>query len=200
MRLTAEQLDALQEIINIGVGQAAGVLNAMLRSHVTLQVPVINVMTQETLKKEKQRLKKKMLSAVRLGFKGPFAGNASLVFSTDSAVKLVILLTEENTDSAELDSIMVGTLTEVGNIVLNGVMGSIGNELKERIYYAVPNYVDNPAEILQPINNVNPKATVVWIQTQFSIKDHHIDGDIVLIFEMGSLDLLIDAIARELGT
>jgi chemotaxis protein CheC len=199
MNLTAAQIDALQEMINMGVGQAAGVLNAMLQSHVTLQVPVVNVMSSREVDAKKQMLRKEMLSAVRIGFKGPFEGNASLVFPTESAVKLVILLTEEEESSSELDSIMIGTLTEVGNIVLNGVMGAIGNELKERIFYSVPNYVDDPIQILGSVDALSADDIVVWVQTRFYIEKHHIDGDVVLIFETGSLSLLLSAIDRQLG-
>ena len=110
MILTDYQIDALTEMINIGVGHASGVLNTMLRSHIVLRVPVVEILSPAKLEENKQKLGKDLISAVRLGFKGPFAGNASMVFPTESAVKLVILLTEEDEESSDLDSIMIGTL------------------------------------------------------------------------------------------
>lgn len=198
MNLTVEQKDALQEIINMGVGQAAGVLNAMLQSHVVLQVPIVSIMSGTELEAKKQSFKKEMLSAVKIGFKGPFQGNASLVFPTPSAVKLVVLLTEDESGPGELDSIMIGTLTEVGNIVLNGVMGAVGNELKERIFYTVPNYLDDPADILSVSAVGIDGDLIVWVQTRFSIAQHNIDGDVVLIFEADSFGFLLAAIDKQL--
>jgi chemotaxis protein CheC len=198
--LTLEQLDAFQEMVNIGIGQAAGVLNAMLNAHVVLHAPVVKIVSQADLEEKKLTLKKEMLSAVRIGFKGPFAGNASLMFPTKSAVKLVILLTEDITDPQELDSIMVGTLTEVGNIVLNGIMGAIGTELKERIFYSVPNYVDNPLDVMPRLDPLIPENMVVWVETRFEVEEHNIDGYIVMIFESESLGLLVEAIDRVMRT
>jgi len=201
MNLTSEQNDILQEMINIGIGQAASVINAMLDSHVVLRVPVVELLSPEELSTRSQSLlTPKKVSAVRLGFKGPFAGDASLVFTTEAAVKFITLLTEEEPNSPDLDSIMVGTLTEVGNIVLNGVMGAIGNEIKEHIFYSVPSYVEKPYEVLQQPGAANhPNTKVVWVHTSFSIEEHSIEGDILLIFEVGSIDLLLAAINRALN-
>jgi len=38
---TEEQLDALREVVNIGIGKAASIFNGMLDSHVELEVPSI---------------------------------------------------------------------------------------------------------------------------------------------------------------
>ncbi len=45
MELTAAQLDALKELINIGIGRAAGMLNDMVNSHVSLQVPQVRILS-----------------------------------------------------------------------------------------------------------------------------------------------------------
>ena len=196
MNLTATQMDALQEMVNIGVGQAAGVLNAMLRSHVTLRLPVIEILSQAELESRITRFRKQIFSAVRVGFKGPFTGSASLIFPTDSAAKLVIMLTEDDLQSLDMDEIRAGTLTEVGNIVLNSVMGAIGNELHQRLFYTVPAYLEDPFTVILAENEQDNRATVIWIQTQFSLQEQQIDGDIVILFGFGSIELLIAAIER----
>jgi chemotaxis protein CheC len=43
MKLTARQLDALQELVNIGIGQAAGILNDMIDSPIRLQIPYVQI-------------------------------------------------------------------------------------------------------------------------------------------------------------
>lgn len=199
MYLTAEQIDALKELINIGVGRASGMLNTMLHSYVRLHVPFVEILSLSALAEKLQDMGKEELSTVRLTFKGPFSGVASLVFPTESAAKLVAVLTDDEMDPPDLDSIRIGTLTEVGNIVLNAVMGVIGNELKQRIYYSVPTYVENPIEILLVPSGSNLGATVIWAQARFSIERHQIDGDIILLFEMGSFEALLAAINRVMG-
>jgi chemotaxis protein CheC len=198
MNLATAQIDAVREVINIGIGQAAGVLNEMLDSHVVLRVPMIEILEPAELNDFSHAYNRMMLSAVQLGFKGSFSGNASLVFQTESAIKLVSLLTEEDPGSPDLDAMMIGTLTEVGNIVLNGVMGAIGNTAQAYITYSVPNYVDRPAEIIQTTKNHDSAETsVIWVQTNFTIEEHSIDGDLILLFEIGSLAWFLAAIDPE---
>lgn len=201
LKLPPEQLDVLHEMINIGVGRAAGILNAMLRSHIVLRLPEIAVLSQAEVEARADQFGPEVFAAVRLGFRGPFAGNAALVFPSGSAAKLVVLLTEGETglsDDSDLDSIRIGTLTEVGNIILNSVMGSIGNEIKQRIFYSVPTFQEEP--LRKVLLDITPSQalSVIWVQTQFSLEDQQINGNTILIFEMGSLDLLIDAINRQL--
>ncbi len=199
MRLLPSQVDSLKEMVNIGVGHAAGVLNAMLNSRVKLHVPVVEMMSHEELQTKIQSMGNGSLSSVRLGFKGPFSGNASLVFPTEGAVKLVSILTGSEPGSSDLDAMRVGTLTEVGNIVLNGVMGAIGNELKLHVFYSVPIYVDNPFEVILSTSQAEVDAYVVWVQTSFTLETESIAGDIILVFDVGSLDLLLEAVNRAMG-
>jgi chemotaxis protein CheC len=199
MQLLSSQIDSLKEMVNIGVGHAAGVLNAMLNSRVQLHVPVVEVMSYEELQSKIQTISHGSLSSVRIGFKGPFSGNASLVFPAEGAVKLVSILSGVDPDANDLHEMQVATLTEVGNIVLNGVMGAIGNELKLHVFYSLPIYLENPFEVLLSNRQTQFDASVVWVQTSFNIESESIVGDIILVFEVGSLDLLLEAVNRAMG-
>ena len=199
MQLLPSQIDSLKEMVNIGVGHAAGVLNAMLTSRVQLHVPIVEMMSYDDLQTKILAMSHGNLSSVRLGFKGPFSGNASLVLPADGAIKLVSMLTGVETGSSDLNDIRVGTLTEVGNIVLNGVMGAIGNELKLHVFYSVPIYVENPFEILLSNRQNQVDSNVVWVQTRFTLETESITGDVILVFEAGSLDLLLEAVNRAMG-
>ena len=194
MNITSDQIDALKELINIGVGRASGVLNEMVNSHIILQVPFIKILSPEEMKAEMKELSKSPLATVRLGFKGPFSGTAALVFPPDSASKLVNVLTGEEPGSPDLDSVRVGTLSEVGNIVINSVMGSISNVLNQHINYSLPDYIEESIEDLLKPHESYPNVTVLLAHTHFLIKKLQIEGDIILIFEVGSLDILISAI------
>ena len=43
MNLTPDQADILRELMNIGVGRAAGMLNEMTDAYVRLQVPSVGI-------------------------------------------------------------------------------------------------------------------------------------------------------------
>lgn len=195
VQLTTDQLDALIELINIGIGQAAGLLSEMIESRIQLQIPHIELVSPLALQnKLKESLGTNPLSAVQLGFHGSFVGSAQLIFPTESAATLVSVLTGETIDSPDLDDLKISTLSEVGNIVINGVMGSIGNVLNQPLDYDVPSYAEEEIEEMLPKNQSDDDATVLLVQARFTIEELLVQGDIVLFFELGSFQALLDAI------
>jgi chemotaxis protein CheC len=195
MNLTVDQLDTLQELVNIGVGRAASVLNEMIECHINLQVPFIQVFSPGQMKVElENRLGVSLVSAVRLGFSGSFSGLAQLVFPTDSASKLVAVLTNEGVGTPDLDAVKIGTLTEVGNIVINGVMGSMSNLLKQHLNYSLPIYLEDTVEHLLTSKYLEFNTTILLAQARFTIEQLQISGDIILIFKVGSFDALLTAL------
>jgi len=194
MNLTPDQADILRELMNIGVGRAAGMLNEMTDAYVRLQVPSVRIFSALEFKKEMEREGVDRLAAVRLGFKGPFSGTADLVFLPESASKLVAVLTGEEPGTHEFDSVRAGTLNELGNIVISGVMGSMGNLLEKRIEYSLPQYIEDTIENLLKLSNANSDGPILLVRTHFVIEQLQIEGDIMLIFEVGSFDALLAAI------
>ena len=194
MNPTDKQIDELREFVNVGVGRAASVLNTMLKSHIVLKVPLIKVLSPEELREEIEALGENRLSAVYLGFKGGLSGGAMLVFPEKSAQDLVTVSTGEETTDSELDSIRAGTLSELGNVVLNGVMGSIANKLKLRLLYSVPRYAKESVEDILTDNRIVSGPLVLFVRVQFQIENLHVVGDIILFFKMGTFDTLLAAL------
>lgn len=198
MQLTNEQIDALKELVNIGVGRAASMLNEMVDSRIILEIPYIKILSAADLQQELvQKFNHDCFAAVRQSFTGSFSGVAELVFPTQSASKLVSVLTGENLGSPDLDAVKIGTLSEIGNIVINSVMGSISNVLKQHMNYALPVYLEDTVENLLTSNNIS-NSTILLAQASFIIEQLEIMGDIVLIFEVNSFDALLTAIERQL--
>ncbi len=195
MKLSNDQLDALKELVNIGVGQAAGMLNEMIEFRIQLHIPVIKLLSPKLLQQELvERLGAEQVSAVELDFNGSFQGTAELFFPTESAATLVAILTGEEVGSADLDSLKIGTLTEVGNIVINGVMGSISNVLEKPLKYEVPNYLEDKLDNLVLLKSLDDSTKVLLAQARFEIEELQVQGDIVLFFNVGSFQALLSAI------
>ncbi|WP_029457293.1 chemotaxis protein CheX [Solidesulfovibrio alcoholivorans] len=190
MPLSALQLDILQELINIGVGRAAGMLNQMVNTHIQLQVPVLRVLTQSQLSELYAERPNSVFSAVQLGFSGEFAGISALIFPPESASKLVAVVLGKEEGLADDEAMRRGTLQEVGNIVLNGVMGSIANILREPLRYSPPDFIEDD------ISSIVGQGTgmILVARTQFSMKDHLIEGEVLIIFSLSSFDSLLAAI------
>ncbi|MEA4856868.1 MAG: chemotaxis protein CheC [Solidesulfovibrio sp.] len=194
--LSPLQLDILQELINIGVGRAAGMLNQMVNTHIQLQVPVLRVLTQSQLAQLYAERPDSIFSAVQLGFSGEFAGVSALIFPPESASKLVaVVLGREGVLPGD-EAMRRGTLQEVGNIVLNGVMGSIANILREPLRYTPPDFIE------ADISGIIGQGTgmILVARTQFSMKDHLIEGEVLIIFSLSSFDSLLTAIDTLAGS
>ncbi len=196
MHISPEELDALQELLNIGVGRAAGSLNQMLEKPIRLHIPHIQIGQMEELSQEVQKMKDTTLSSVQLPFKGTFSGASCLLFPTESATALVLALTGESEDPDTMDSLREATLTEIGNIVLNGVMGSLANILNHKITYSVPFYEETTIQGLIQSPTTDTEEMILWAQTHFTIEEYDLTGDIMLMFGIPDLDRLINAVSE----
>ncbi len=191
MTCTTEQIDILKEMINLGVGKGANVLNTMLHSHVQLQVPSLKILSPDEFEAELRKHNHECFSCINLPFKGNVSGVAELVFPLEDAPKLVVALTSEEADAIDMDSIRAGTLSEIGNIVLNAVMGTISNLLCFKLRYSVPSYTEGDFNSLLPIHPTVPDTTVVVVQTHFTVEKLEVEGSIIMFFEVGSFDKLL---------
>lgn len=184
-------IDALREIINIGVGRAAGTLNELLGQHIALEVPQIRIINQQELDGVAPGTNDKTVSMVLLQFSGEFSGFSTLLFTADCASKLVDLLVDDETPNSELDAIKTGTLTEVGNILLNAVMGSIANLLKSHLNYTIPRYQEGSLRVLLDSIWAKDSESALEITTRFTVQTSQITGEFLVLFEVGSFNTFI---------
>ncbi len=196
MYLTPAQLDALQELMNIGVGRASGSLNQLFDKPVRVSIPSIRLGTAQDFIQDPLRLNPAAYSSVELPFHGRFSGSASLLFPRDSAASLISLVIGEAQDLDTMDSLREATLTEIGNIVLNGVMGSFANVLQEKITYEVPCYqTTSDPELFQTASS-DSENPILFAQTQFTIEVDDITEDIMLMLAIPDLGLLLTTLNK----
>lgn len=190
MELSKQQNDFLTEIINIGIGRSANVLNKIVKNRVLLKVPRIELLKLNDLKSVIDMNESSDLSVVSMGFKGDLLGSVALVFSSANAIKMVDLLTDQNYEKLEMDQLRANTMNEVGNIVLNSLIGTLGNLLKTRFRYSIPQFKEcSSFELVSNTGNIT--EYLIYAETHFNIKNNNIDGSFMLFFEVGSFDTFI---------
>ncbi len=194
MKLTEDQIDALGEIFNIGVGKGADTLNQMLGCQIKIRVPEVQFLTLKELEEQAQEFGPKEVATVNLAFEGSLTGNTMLAFPAQSAQNLVSVLTGEEPGSPELDSVTVDTLSEVGNIIINSVMGSITNFFDQRLDYSIPHYAEDAIHKLVARHITDTSFSIILAKAHFSVENLEIDGEIVLVLGIGSLEILLKAI------
>jgi len=198
MHVDSTIVDAIRELINIGVGNAAAKLAELTNAKIILEIPEIKIVLLSELSHETLIVHDRQLATVCLEFRGVFSGRTVLMIPRESAANLVSVLTHEQYDAAELDAVMVDTLKEVGNIIVNGVMGTISNMLSERLEYSLPSFQLGLARTILTEPGWSPEKEVIIADTRFRVSENNIIGHIVLILDVGSLEALIVEI-RSLG-
>jgi chemotaxis protein CheC len=193
MSISEHYTDALKEFVNIGVGKSANILNNMLDAHITLNVPrVQNIFNSEL--SSVFPYTDENLSSIQLDIQGAFAGNAALIFSPDSAHNLVSILTEVDIDSDEIEEIKEETLTEIGNILINGVMGAVANSIQQNLEYAPPKYKE--ATLNNLLSLISSDEKKLMIDTHFEVTKHNIKGNIIILLNCDSVSDLCKSIDK----
>ena len=81
-----------------------------------------------------------------------------------------------------------GVYTEIGNIVLNSVMGYISNALHLSLDYVVPYYSEGGLAGL-----INQNESGLLARARFKVEHLATEGDIVLFFEPESYAMLLSS-------
>jgi chemotaxis protein CheC len=136
-RLSAGQLDALQEISNIGMGHAATALSQLTGDRVELRVPRVTV-TDIAEVPELLGGAEQLVVGVTLRILGDARGNILLIFPQESARQLLARLLGAAAGGEELDEIAVSTLKEVGNILASAYLNALGSLLHLTMIPSIP--------------------------------------------------------------
>ena len=198
MQLTSKQLETLRDLINIGVGRGADVLNTLLQVPISLEVLDVNCLTSEEFPRELGEADKQLCIVV-MPFNGPLEGDSVLVLPGTSAEELVSIITGKETRPGLIDTLEAGTLSEIGNIVLNGVMGTISNNLGLSLIYQVPGFRQGELNLVHSPDSGREFASVL-AQTRFQVDGLTVEGFIVLLLKESSLARTLercDALLRE---
>ncbi|EKD39559.1 MAG: CheC, inhibitor of MCP methylation [uncultured bacterium] len=200
MILNAEQHDSLIEVINIAFGRAAGSLSAITGQRVLLNVPSVEICPIDQLQAKLQTVIHGDVATVQQVFSGAVSGTALLMIDFDGALNLSGLLTDSRVPLQRLDASDREVLMEVGNILLNACLGTLGNVLKVHISFAVPRlHVESIGGLLGSLTIDKEELMVAMlVLTKFELRDTSIGGYMVVVLGVSSLDKLLEAIA-ELG-
>lgn len=185
MNLTPDQTDLLSEIMNVGIGRAAHALSELVRARVVLQVPKVGVGHVMELEASWREKGSSGLSLVSQEFEGASSGVAVLAFETPSARALVSVLVG-NDDEDGIDAEREAVLLEVGNIMINGVMGAFGNIVARDIAFDLPSYSDGDLLAVLPVAD----AEAVIVNVVLGIAEHCIEGQLAVLFDRNTLDNL----------
>ncbi len=202
-KLNDLQLDVLAEALNIGMGAAAASLSDMLGSSVGLSAPRIEFMTRGEAVLALNRTGAGPVCGVSQGFEGNFSGESMLLFPIDKSLELVRLLMKETLPLEGLTELEEEALSEVGNIILNAVIGSLAELFAHDIGTDLPSFKQGSFEdVLVAACDHGKDSMVLLLRVDFNVEQSEIDGYVVFVLDLASISGLangIDGYMRKLG-
>lgn len=185
------QLDALTELVNVGVARAATSLRKMIDRQVLLSVPAVEVVTRKTASALIGQRESQSLVGIRQNFEGVLAGNAVLIFPESNASALVRVIVGEESDDGDIPDMEDAVLSETGNIILNACLGSIANQLREPLKMSLP-LVRRGASVtlIESEDGVDDEGFVLFVYIDFAVTARDIRGYLALVMDLTSLVVL----------
>ena len=197
---TEDQRDYLQEICNIGMGQAGKSLSVLFEQYVTLSVPSIEIFSATNLMSTLKRLiPAEKISAVRQGFythvvDPNICGESITIFSNTDFEQLAQLidLDEEVTFEVEQE-----ILLEISNIINGACLSGIAEQISERFFSTPPSMMGQSIIIENLLNQDH----LIWdhalsIKIQYSVEQHSFQCDLLLLMPDSSVEYLQNVLNR----
>ncbi|WHH59407.1 chemotaxis protein CheC [Petroclostridium sp. X23] len=202
MNLVISNEDVLREVFNISVGQSASILSEIIDKKILLNVPDVKILH---LKDSKSDINAYLNSVVEgtimvssISFQEDVAGKASLIFPADKMRNFINLCMHENHGHEYGDlnftDVDFDIIKEVGNIILNSIIGELGNYLYIKFSYSLPE--------VQVFNNINIEEIlgkeeytyILMLYITFDIEDSKIEGAIAINLTLNSLEEIMTKI------
>ena len=184
------ELDALTEVVNIGVSRAATSLRDMVGEQVFLSVPAVAITSAVRAVELLGERESSMLVAVRQGFEGEFSGSALLIFPEKNSLELVRAVAGDHLSLEDILELEQEALAEIGNVILNGCMATIANLLNRRLVISLPEILSGSAvELFQKSPSLF-QDVVLFIHIDFSLRGRELSGYLAMLMDVPSLDAL----------
>jgi len=189
--LSELELDALTELVNLGVSRAAANLALMVREEVVLTVPQVALLSRSDAIRTLGERASKSLVAVHQTFEGEIVGRALLIFPEAQSLELVRAVAGGELSLEEIIELEQEALAETGNVILNGCLSTFANALESKFRISLPEVLRGESSRLFSLEP--PPAdgtTILFVYINFSVRRRALDGYIAMMMDLPSLTAL----------
>lgn len=194
--LSELELDALTELVNLGVSNAASSLRELVREEILLSVPKVVVVTRKEAIENLGERDSKPLVAVHQDFDGDLRGRALLIFPEAKSMELVRAIVGNDLSLEDIMELEQEALAETGNILLNACLATIANTLQRTLRISLPEVVHGlGTEFFDLTQSPNLGDSVIFIYINFSFRSRDVQGYIAMLLDLPSLAMLKSLLA-----
>ena len=197
--------DALIEIFNIGVGQAAASMSAIVNEAVRMSVPSISFIPRAEAARQlgKSAGLQERICGVSQHFAGAFETEAILMFPEDKSLEIVRLMVGEAVPLKELTDMEQEAMCEIGNIMLNSCVGTLANIFQRELEGSLPQYHVGTSDHILTATGSLADSVVLMLHIDFLLEKHQIHGYVAFVLDISALHDLKEQInlyiARAMG-
>jgi chemotaxis protein CheC len=185
------ELDALTELVNLGVSNAASSLRELVREEVVLSVPKVTEVTREQAIANLTEREAKRLVAVHQDFEGDIRGRALLIFPEAKSMELVRAIVGTEISVEDIMELEQEALAETGNIMLNSCLATMANHFERSLRISLPEVVyGEGAEFFGPSSGGHADDRVLFMFINFAVRHRDIQGYIAMLLDLPSLATL----------
>ena len=198
------ELDALTELVNLGISRAATSLADMVREEVTLTVPRVALLERDDAIRTLGERETANLVAVHQTFDGDICGRALLIFPEAKSLELVRAIVGGELSIEDIIELEQEALAETCNVILNGCLATIANQLERDLKISLPEVLHGESSDFFNLDPPpEPGDSVMLIYIDFSVRNRDIQGYIAMLLDMPSIAtlriLIRDLIRRTAG-
>lgn len=194
-------VDILQEVGNIGIGNAATALAEFLNTKVNVTVPRASLVPVEEVLDHIGGVEE-IVAAVLLRVEGDLSGTVLFVFSEGSVLKLISQLLGQPIGSLEeIGGMGESVLMEVGNILTGSFLNAISMMSNLTIIPAVPLFTfDMLGSIISSslLGTGMMEDQVLLIETKLAQEGDEVTGNLLFFFDVGTLNSLLNSLQVQL--
>lgn len=186
MELTSLICDILKEMFNISVGKSAKILSEIINKKIRLDVPRIKFLdskNKDELNSSFSNIPDGTLMLSSISFSQRLNGEAKLIFPANKMKTFINLcLNEENkgAENIEFTDMDFDIIREVGNIILNSIVGEMGNFLDINLNYTLPEVKVFDKEDFKRDIGSKEYFYMLMLYITFIICDTEIEGAIII--------------------
>ncbi|MFL2125357.1 chemotaxis protein CheC [Marinilactibacillus psychrotolerans] len=186
------RLDALQEIINIGGGNAATSLSKLIERKVEMEVPTLEIMEYDQIY-QKIRKEDEVVKAVLMNLIGDREYGVFLfVANPANAEKLAQLITPAEVELT--DELIDSAVNEIVNIIVHSFMTAIMKIIDIKMVSSVPIMAEDMfGSIISSVYMEQEQydQQILIIKNEYYSLGHKIEGSLYFVPRPGVLELLL---------
>jgi chemotaxis protein CheC len=187
LTLSELQHDALVEIFNIGVGQAARAMSEIVSEEVTMSVPSIRFLNRADAAALLGNVDGQRVCGVSQFYEGAFSTRAILMFPEDKSLDIVRLMVGDAVPFKQLTEMEQEAMSEIGNIILNSCVGTLANIFEQELRGSLPVYHLGSSGDILGASGGSPDTVVLVLHIDFILETHQINGYVAFVLDLSAL-------------